>query len=79
MRRGSQYACLNANQHYPYKVNIPLTAWNKALHNLPVSQLVRNAPLFKETNGSSPRSQQPADGPFLEPDESSTRNPVLFV
>jgi len=79
MRRVSQYGWWNAKQRYPYKLNTPLTAWNNALYKLTVSQLIRIAPLFKETSGSSPRSQQPAIGPFLEPDETSTRNPVLFV
>ena len=79
VRRGSQNGCRNAKQCYHYKINVPLTAMNIALHKLTVSQLVKNAPLFKESKGSSPRSQQPADGPFLEPDESSTWNPVLFV
>jgi hypothetical protein len=48
------------------------------IYKLTVVQIARNAASLIETNTSLPSTQQKADGPFLEPHESSPLSSVLF-
>jgi hypothetical protein len=39
----------------------------------------QDSPSFIEPEGASPYSQEPATGPYAEPDESSSHPPTLFL
>jgi hypothetical protein len=56
-----------------------LTPWSTVLlDKLLVTQLVTKFPAFMEPKGSLPCSQQPATGPYPEPDAFSPHVPTLF-
>jgi hypothetical protein len=50
-----------------------------ALEEPPVAQLLKNFPVFYETEISLLCSQEHATGPSPEPAESSTHHPNLFL
>jgi hypothetical protein len=49
------------------------------LEKITVAYLVKKFPLFVEYVGSLPCSQEPATGPYPEPDESSPHLHALFL
>jgi hypothetical protein len=73
--------CYKKDKYCSYttqKPNQPTPRSRVLLEKLTVIQPVKKSPAFMETEGSSPRSQQPATGPYPEPDESSPHPPTLF-
>lgn len=59
-------------------MNIAPTPRSRVIYKLTVVQIARNAAPLIETNSSLPSTQQKADGPSLQPHESSPRSSVLF-
>jgi hypothetical protein len=64
----------HAMKTYTYLLTHSLTPWCRILfEKLIVTQLVKQEPaFFMEPEGSLPRSQKPANGPYPEPAESSS-------
>jgi hypothetical protein len=68
----------HANSEY-VNTCITLIPWNRALlEKLIVTQLVKKFSPFVEPEGSSPCSQEPAIGHYLEPYASSPHLSTLF-
>jgi hypothetical protein len=57
-----------------------LPPWSTVLlEKLTVSQLVKKFPTFMEHESSLPYSQEPATGPYPEPDESNPYLTTIFL
>jgi len=61
-------------------LHIILTPWSRVLfEKLIVSQLVKTIPAFYGAHRSLPCWQEPATGPYRQPDQSSSHTHALFV